>query len=353
MMMDLLDIGSANILVIDDEEINLEIIEELLTNNGFSNITFFSDPVKAVEYYQQTPPDLVLLDINMPVLSGFNVLQRFEDVHHTPEPPVLVISVLADRETRLQAFKLGAKDFINKPFDDEEAIMRMRNLLEMHLAHKENIEYSQTLEELVQYRTKDLLETQNEMIERLALAAEYRDNDTADHTIRVGHYAKALAQALGMNEKEAENLRLSAPMHDIGKLGIPDNVLLKAGKLDADEWACMQGHAEIGYKILKDSNSLILKNAGIIALSHHEKWDGSGYPSGLKGTEIHLYGRITAVADVFDALTMIRPYKKAWTMEDAAQLIRDESDKHFDPSIVEAFNQVLDQLVVIRETFSD
>jgi len=353
MIMDLLDIENANILVIDDEKINLELIEKLLKKNGFSNINLFPEAVEALEYYQKTPPDLVLLDINMSGLSGFDVLQRFEDIHHTPQPPVLAITVLTDRKMRLQALKLGIRDFINKPFDDEETIMRMRNSLKMHLAHKENIEYSQTLEELVQYRTKDLLETQNEMIERLALAAEYRDNDTATHTVRVGYYAKVLAQTLGISEQEAENLRLSAPMHDIGKLGIPDNVLLKTGKLNADEWACMQGHAEIGYKILKDSNSLILKNAGIIALSHHEKWDGSGYPSGLKGTEIHLYGRITAVADVFDALTMIRPYKKAWTIEDATQLIRDESGKHFDPSIVEAFNQVLDQLVAIRETFSD
>lgn len=351
--MDLLNIENANILVIDDETINLEIIKELLKNNNFTNITLFSDPLKAIEYYQQTPPDLVLLDINMPVLTGFEVLQRFQDINHSPTPPVLVVTAFSDKENRLHALKSGARDCLSKPFDKDEILIRVRNLLEMHLAHKENLDYSQNLEKTVKYRTQDLLNTQNEMIERLGLAAEYRDNDTAAHTIRVGHYVKTIALNLGLSAREAENLRLAAPMHDLGKLGIPDNILLKTGKLDANEWEYMKKHAEIGYTILKDSNSLILKNAGIIALTHHEKWDGSGYPSGLSGTDIHLYGRITAIADVFDALTMIRPYKKAWPIKDAIQLIRDESGKHFDPAIVDAFNQVLDQLILIRETFSD
>lgn len=351
--MDLLDIEGANILVIDDETINLEIIEELLENNNFSNISLFSDPVKAVEFYIKTPPDLVLLDINMPILSGYDVLQQFIEINHQLAPPVIVVTALGDKETLLKALKVGARDFLNKPFDDEEFLMRVRNLLEMHLAHKENLNYSNNLEQTVKQRTEDLLETQNEMIERLGLAAEYRDNETAAHTIRVGYYSEAIARAVGLSEREAEQLKLAAPMHDLGKIGIPDSVLLKPGKLDEEEWICMKKHAEIGYAILKNSKSLILKNAGIIALSHHEKWDGSGYPSGLKDSDIHLYGRITAISDVFDALTMTRPYKKAWPIEDAIKLINDEAGRHFDPSIVEAFNQVIDELLAIREKFSD
>jgi putative two-component system response regulator len=175
----------------------------------------------------------------------------------------------------------------------------------------------------VQQRTKDLLDTQKEMIERVGLAAEYRDNETAAHTIRVGLYSEIIAKALGLDDKESEQIKLAAPMHDIGKIGIPDSMLLKKEKLNNDEWELMKKHAEFGYGIFKGSKSSILKNAGIIALTHHEKWDGSGYPSGLKGNDIHLYGRITAVSDVFDALTISRPYKKAWLLEDAIKLIND------------------------------
>ncbi|BCG63825.1 MAG: putative two-component system response regulator [Methyloprofundus sp.] len=353
MLTDLQDFENASILVIDDEEINLEIVGGLLEQENYTNISYFSDPVKAVEYYQATPPDIVLLDLNMPVLTGFEVMQRFTDINHVPQPPVLVVTASGDRATRLQALEIGARDFLSKPFDDEEVIRRVRNLLEMHLAHKENLQYSHNLESIVQQRTQDLLDTQQEMIERLGLAAEYRDNETAAHTIRVGRYVEIIAQALGISAREAELIRFAAPLHDIGKIGIPDNILLKKGKLDKHEWEFMQKHAEFGYDILKGSQSSILKNAGVIALTHHEKWNGSGYPAGLQGTDIHLYGRITAVADVFDALTMDRPYKKAWSIEDAVNLINEESGKHFDPSLVEIFNQVLDKLLIIRETYTD
>jgi len=350
---DFYDIKEADVMVIDDEKINLEIIEELLIDEGFSNINCFINPQKAVEHYRHTPPDLVLLDLNMPVMSGFEVSKQFQEISHTPPPPVLVLTALADKATRLKSLESGARDFLRKPFDDQEVIYRVRNLLEMHLAHKENIDYSNNLEHVVEQRTQELLDTQNEMVESLGLAAEYRDNETATHTIRVGLYAQALAKHLGVNDREAHQLKLAAPLHDIGKIGIPDNVLLKAGKLDDEEWVLMKKHAEFGHNILKNSKSLLLKNAGIIALTHHEKWDGSGYPAGLKGSDIHLYGRITAIADVFDALTMSRPYKKAWPIEDAIQLINDESGKHFDPSIVEVFNQIIDALLKIREDNSD
>lgn len=353
MICDFHDIKEANVMVIDDEELNLEIIEELLTDEGFSSINCFSDPKEAVDHYKQSPPDLVLLDLNMPVMTGFEVSKKFQEIDYYPSPPILVITALADRATKLKSLDSGARDIVSKPFDDQEVIRRVRNLLEMHLAHKENLHYSHNLEHVVEQRTQELLDTQNEMVESLGLAAEYRDNETATHTIRVGLYCQALAKQLGINDREANQLKLAAPLHDIGKIGIPDNVLLKPGKLNADEWNLMKKHAQFGYNILKNSKSLLLKNAGIIALTHHEKWDGNGYPSGLKGTDIHLYGRITAIADVFDALTMSRPYKKAWPLEDAIQLINDEAGKHFDPSIVEVFNTKIDELLKIREDNSD
>jgi len=349
----LYDLENAKILVIDDEEINLEIIEELLERSILSNVAYFSNPVEAVEHYKNTPPDLVILDLNMPVLTGFDVMQQFNNINHSPQPPVLVVTAQDGRQIRLQALEEGARDFLLKPFDEQETIRRVYNLLEMHLVHKQNLQYSSNLENIVEQRTEDLLDTQKEMIERLGLAAEYRDNDTAAHTIRVGLYSEIIAQTLGLDDKEAEQIKLAAPMHDIGKIGIPDTILLKKGKLDKEEWRLMQKHAEFGYNILKGSKSSILRNAGMIALTHHEKWDGSGYPSGLKGNDIHLYGRITAVVDVFDALTMQRPYKKAWPLEQAVKLINDEAGKHFDPQIVEVFNQVLDKLLVVREKFAD
>ncbi|MCK5828988.1 MAG: response regulator [Methylococcales bacterium] len=347
------DIKKANIMVIDDEEINLEIIDELLNDEGFSSINCFSDPKEAIKHYRQFPPDLVLLDLNMPVMNGFEVAEQFQIINHSPPPPILIITALADRTTKLKSLDSGAKDILSKPFDDQEVTRRVRNLIEMHLAHKKNLHYSKNLEHIVKTRTQELLETQNEMIESLGLAAEYRDNETATHTIRVGLYTQALAIQLGLNDKEANQLKLASPLHDIGKIGIPDNVLLKKGKLDTEEWVLMKKHAQFGYNILKNSKSLLLKNAGIIALTHHEKWDGNGYPAGLHGSEIHLYGRITAIADVFDALTMSRPYKKAWPIEDAIQLINDEAGKHFDPSLVESFNQIIDKLLTIRKDNSD
>jgi len=350
---ELQDLKNAKILVIDDEEINLDIIEELLEGDGFLNLSFFSNPVDAVEFYKTNPPDLVILDLNMPALTGFDVMQRFKTIYHSPQPPVLVVTVRSDKKTRLKALDEGARDFLSKPFDAQEVLRRVRNLLEMHLAHKENLQYSQDLESVVKQRTKELLDTQKEMIERLGLVAEYRDNETAAHTIRVGLYSGIIAKAIGLSDKEAEQVRLAAPMHDIGKIGIPDDVLLKKSKLDDDEWALMKQHSEFGYNILKGSESRILKNAGIIALTHHEKWDGSGYPLGLNEGDIHLYGRITAISDVFDALTMARPYKKAWSIEDAVKLINDEKGKQFDPALVDIFNQVLEQLLAVREEFSD
>lgn len=353
MIADLLDFEKAHILVVDDEIVNIEIVEELLGEKGFNNISSTSDPEQAIAIYKQDVPDIVLLDINMPVITGFDVMMRFNEVNHPIKPPILMISAQSDKNARLKAFNLGARDFLCKPFDGEEVLHRVRNLLEMHLAHKDIINHSESLEKIVRERTQELLAAQKEIIERLSMAAEFKDTETAAHTIRVGHYAQLLGKALALNDVAAEQLLLAAPMHDIGKIGIPDKILLKQGKLDEKEWEKMKQHAVIGYDIMQNSKCSLLKNAGIIALTHHEKWDGSGYPYGLKGTDIHLYGRITAIADVFDALMMKRPYKKAWPLEKVIKLINDESGIHFDPEIVVAFNENLDKLLAIREKYSD
>ncbi len=353
MIDDLLNIEEANILIIDDESINIEIIEEILKLHGFQYLTSTTEPEQAISLYQQNPPDLVLLDLKMPHLSGFEVMQKFQQTELNILPPILVLTGMHDRETRLKALANGARDFITKPFDGEEVYRRVRNLLEMFLAHKEIYSHTESLEQTLAERTRTLLDTQREIIEKLGAAAEYRDTETAAHTIRVGHYAYTLAKALGLSEKEAEQLKLAAPLHDIGKIGIPDKILLKPGKLDADEWVMMQQHARIGFDMLHSANCNLLKTAGVIALSHHEKWDGTGYPEGLKETDIHLFGRITAVADVFDALLMERPYKKAWPLDKVLALFDEESGKQFDPELVSIFTTKLSNFLEIRNKYTD
>jgi putative two-component system response regulator len=353
MLTELLDLNNSRILLVDDEIMNLEIIQELLEDAGYNNIIATSDPENAVDIYKKNVLDLVLLDINMPMMTGFEVMAQFNEVYYPLPPPILILTAQGDKKTLLKALNSGARDFLRKPFDFEEIILRVRNLLEMHLAHKEILDHTETLEKVVNDRTKALLESQKEIIERLGFAAEYKDTETSAHTIRVGHYAQTLAIALGLNQKESEQLLLAAPMHDIGKIGIPDKILLKKGKLDKEEWGIMKKHTQIGYDIMQNSKCTLLKNAGIIALTHHEKWDGSGYPFAIKGTDIHLFGRITAIADVFDALMMKRPYKEAWPLDKVLQLLNNESGKHFDPEIVHVFNKVLDDILMIREKYSN
>jgi len=270
-------IKEARILVIDDEIINIEIMELLLERAGFFNLGLFTSPLEAIEHYKETPPDLVLLDVNMPVLTGFDVIQQFTDIHddlNIPRLPVLMITALMDHNIRLKALNSGARDFLNKPFNDQEVLSRVCNLLEMHLAHKANIHYSNNLEAIVLERTQELLKTQQEIIHRLSIAAEFKDTETGAHTLRVGLYAATLAKKIDLNPDEIEHLRLTAPMHDAGKIGIPDHILLKKGPLNNEEWETIKTHPNLGHEILKDSDSTLLKNASIIALTHHEKWAG-------------------------------------------------------------------------------
>lgn len=257
------------------------------------------------------------------------------------------------QQTRERALSNGAKDFITKPFDQSEVIQRINNMLEVRLLHKQVRSQNETLEQQVRQRTQELEQSRLEIIKRLGRAAEYKDNETGNHILRMSHFAQMLASAAGLSRELADNILLAAPMHDIGKIGIPDNILLKPGKLDPDEWEIMKTHVNIGADLLDGTNIPLLMMARNIALSHHEKWDGTGYPKGLSGENIPIEGRICAICDVFDALTSQRPYKQAWPVEEAVAFLRHQKGKHFEPELVELFEHILDDVLSYRSAHMD
>jgi len=349
MINDLLDVTDANILLIIGVE-QLSNMSDLLSNNNYDKAQHATDATSALAQYQLTKPDLIIFGpLTGGSLDELNAQLQALD----PEaslPPVFLIN---DKQAHIPKIDAGVKDFINSPVDPAEFLYRLHHLIINELSTQESANYTKTILETVQQRNEELQESQLEIIECLGYAAEFRDSETGMHTIRVGHYSACLAKAMGMNDREAEKLLYSAPMHDVGKIGIPDAILLKPARLEGREWEVMKQHTLIGGRILNRSKNKLLQQAAVIALSHHEKWDGSGYPNGLFGTDIHLYGRIVAIVDVFDALTMERPYKKAWSIESAVELINEGSGKHFDPSLVELFNEFLPDIIQIKDTYKD
>lgn len=343
----------ARILIVDDQPANVLLLEKMLRMEGFSNISIQSDSRLVEQDYLDQPFDLVLLDLNMPHLDGFQVMSQLQQIEQDSYLPILVLTAQSDPATRLLALEAGAKDFVSKPFDRVEVMSRIRNMLEVRLLHNQMRDQNHILEEKVRERTRELHDSRLEVIRRLGRAAEYRDNETGLHIIRMSKFSECLGRMAGMSAEEADMLLNASPMHDIGKIGIPDSILLKPGKLDADEWETMKTHAAIGAEILSGHHSPLMEMARVIALTHHEKWDGTGYPNQLMGEEIPLVGRITALCDVFDALTTERPYKKAWTVDDATGYIRDNRGKHFDPALVEAFDEILPDVLAIRKRFSE
>ncbi len=344
---------NASILIVDDQMTNIMLLENILQAAGYTNVHSTTNSSEVVKLFRDISPDLICLDIRMPEVDGFQVMGQLKIVNKRPYLPILVLTSEEDRATRLRALESGAKDFLNKPFDKVEVLMRIRNLLETSLLHKENVQQMETLEETVSARTKELEDTQREVIHRLGRAAEYRDNDTGAHIVRMSHYAAILAQAAGMNEEECRLIQQSMPMHDIGKIGIPDEILLKPDKLTDEEWLTMRRHTLIGAELLSGSDSPLLQMAEIIALTHHEKWDGSGYPNKLSGEDIPLPGRICAICDIFDALTSQRPYKEAWAIEKATEHIRELSGSHLDPQLVELFEDMLPLMLEVHRTYVD
>lgn len=348
MIIDLLDVTEANILIISEGK--LVNIVEILKSNNYLGLQYANNIQTTIDSFQTRTPDLIIFapQSKLGVVELADKLSTLESFNGLPP-----IFLLNDKENHIPLIDTAVKDFINLPINENEFLYRVYHLLKDHFTKKELYQYNQNILDAVDQRNKELKESQIEIIECLGYAAEFRDSETGMHTIRVGLYAQCLAKAMGMNDKEAESLLYSAPMHDIGKIGIPDMILLKPARLEDQEWEVMKQHTIIGEKILSRSRNKLLKQAGVIALNHHEKWDGSGYPKGLSGTDIHLFGRLVAIVDVFDALTMKRPYKKAWTIASAVDLINRESGKHFDPSLVELFNCNLDQIVEIKDTHAD
>lgn len=346
------DILNARILMVDDQPYNLALLRMILKEAGYKHLEATTDPREALPMYQANKPDIVLLDLQMPHIDGFGVMAQLRELDGDIIP-VLVLTAETDPEVRYRALQSGARDFLNKPFDKIETLSRIHNLIEVNLQHKRIRAHNEELEQKVAERTLELRNTQLEIIHRLGHAAEYKDNETGYHIIRMSLYCGLMGKALGMTDAEVETLQRASPMHDVGKIGIPDRVLLKPGKLDPDEWSIMKTHAAIGADLLSGSNSPLIQLASTIAMTHHEKWDGSGYPRGLKGDAIPLAGRICAVCDVFDALTSERPYKKAWTVEDAMAELHAGAGKHFDPDLIAMFERILPEILEVRSQYQE
>lgn len=358
---------SARILIVDDEERNSRLLEGFLRATGFGPILSTTSPTDALHIVDQTAPDLVLLDLHMPEMDGFAVLEKLRARVQTMHIPVLVLTGDDSREARERALSLGARDFLTKPFDRTEVALRARNLLEMRMMHKELERNNIELEKRVRQRTADLWSalqsvekseqdvrrSQIETVTRLSMAADLRDDETGRHIQRMSRYCETLARVAGVDDSKCELIRVASMMHDIGKIGIPDAVLLKPGPLNADERQTMQQHAAIGFKILSGSDSELLQMAARIALNHHERYDGKGYPNGIAGTEIPLEARIASIADVFDALTTDRIYRKAFPFTTAISMLREGKGSQFDPILLDLFFGHIDQMLRIKEELEE
>lgn len=343
----------AHILIVDDEPANLKLLDKMLGADGYHHLCLVQDPREVLDNYHRQRPDLILLDINMPHLDGYAVMEQLMALNDPLLPPIVVLTAQHGRDFLLRALQLGARDFIAKPFDRLELLARVRNLLDAHLAHRLVHDQKAVLDKLVEQRTEELSQTRLQVVQRLGRAAEYRDNETGNHILRMSQISALLARSLGWSESESELMLHASPMHDIGKIGIPDSILLKCEHLEGDEWEIMKSHVRIGAELLAGDESDLLSLARAIALGHHEKWDGSGYPEGLAGEAIPQAARIVAVADVFDALTSERPYKKAWPLEQARAYIEEHAGRYFDPEVVEHFIKCLPQIHAIRERYAD
>jgi len=336
------------VVMVDDSSVQLRLYAQMLKSLTDADGTPFTSPTLALKWCEEHQPDLILVDYNMPELDGLEFVRRFRALSgHTPIP-VIVITGETDKEVRRSALELGADDFLTKPVDAVELRTRVRNMLRIREHSRMLANQAAWLSEEVRRATASIVERERETIYRLARAAEHRDNETGDHVIRIGLFAGCVARALGLPSEEQELLRLATPMHDIGKVGTPDHILLKEGPLTAEEWEIMKQHTVAGFDILRDSKSPLLQRGAEIALSHHERYDGKGYPFALSGEQIPLSGRIAAICDVFDALLSKRPYKEPWPLVQTLEYIEDESGRHFDPRVVAAFKQVLPELLEIR-----
>ena len=341
------------VLIVDDSDINLTLIKALVVKLGDCTPVLFDNPLKAMAWCQDNVPDLVIVDYMMPDMDGIRFIAAFRERPGYAEIPILMVTANDQRDVRYEALMGGANDFLNKPIDRIEFSARVRNMLTLRTGQKFLADRAQHLAALVDERTRDILDREKELIFRMSRAAEFRDPETGAHIQRMAYFSALIAKGLGLDEAMQKLILEAAPMHDVGKIGIPDHILLKPGRLTPEEFEVMKGHARLGYELLKESGSEILKAGALIAISHHEKYDGTGYPAGIAGEDIPLLGRIVAVADVFDALTSTRPYKKAWTLDAARSFLEEGRGRHFDPQCVDALLGQWDEALAIRERFKD
>lgn len=365
----------AKILLIDDEPANIKIIQKYLREFGYLRSHGISDPTQAMHSIETEQPDVIILDVVMPQISGLDVLAQVRMNELYTHLPILILSASNDKQTRLSALDRGATDFLSKPVDPMELIPRVRNAVMMKKYQDSLRQYAEKLALAVRQRTAELEASRKDVIHCLARAAELRDDDTGHHVLRVGHYSALIACAMGYSCEYVDMMEQAAQLHDIGKIGIPDEILLKPGHLDpeqyermqrhvglgkkiiepfdASDWEAIKHHVSVGQRVLERSRSPIMKLASSIAISHHERWDGSGYPLGLAGEDIPIEGRIVAVADVFDALSSKRHYKKALPIQRCFHIIEEESGKHFDPHVVKVFLTLRKEIAEIQIRFSD
>ncbi len=337
--------NKATILIVDDAPENIDVLTSILKNNY--KVKAALNGRKAIEIASaEKKPDLILLDVLMPDIDGYDVCKQLKESAETAHIPIVFVTAKSEIKDEEKGFSLGAVDYITKPVSPPLVLARVKTHLALY-------DQARHLEKLVQIRTAELNETRVEIIRRLGRAAEFKDNETGMHVIRMSWYSRFLAEQIGQSEQWCELLYNAAPMHDIGKIGIPDRVLLKPGKLDKEEWHIMQKHVEYGAEIIGDHSSSLLKLAKEVAIYHHEKWNGKGYPNGIIGKDIPISARIVAIADVYDALTSERPYKKAWTEERAIALLEEEAGTHFDPLLVPEFIKCLPKIRKIQAQYQD
>lgn len=344
---------SARILIVDDQRVNCMVLERTLLDAGYQNIKVLNDSTLATDHFIAGNYDLMLLDVHMPVVDGFDVMEELKQRHDDELFSVIMLTAESDENVKSKALSLGAKDFLTKPFNKTEVVHRINNTIATQLLNKRIINDNQELELRVKERTEALEKSYHGLVESLSIAAQYKDNETGSHVSRMSYASYLLALEYGFTQDKAELLLHAAPMHDIGKIGIPDKILLKPSKLNAQEWVIMKSHVNIGAEILSGKSSPLIEMARTVALTHHEKWDGSGYPQGLSGENIPIEGRICALCDVMDALTSKRPYKRAWTFKEAVDYMDDQQGLHFDPELVTLYKQILPEVMMFNNNHSD
>lgn len=366
---------NCKILIVDDEPINVKVCQKYLHELGYKRCVGLTDSTRTIAVILEERPDVVILDVMMPIVSGVDVLKMIRRHDELAHLPVLILTASADRTTKLTVLNLGATDFLTKPIDPSEMAPRVRNVLSVKRYHDSLRNHAQALEEAVRQRTAELESSRMDVIHCLARAVEYRDDHTGRHVERVGRYSGMIAQTLGLDATTSSMIALASQLHDVGKIGVPDDILLKPGRLTPEEfermqkhtlfgrkiveqmsereWEKLRQHVQIGCRILDAPRSPLLTMASRIALTHHERWDGSGYPLGLAGEDIPIEGRITAVADVFDALSSVRPYKPSYPIDKCFSILRSESGSHFDPKVVDAFLERRDDVVRTQLELAD